>query len=589
MLFTELNLHPLVMKGIEEAGFIHCTPVQEKTLRETLEGRDVYVQSQTGTGKTAAFLITIFNLFLTDERCRHRKALVLTPTRELAVQVEQDAQLLGKYCGIRTGCFYGGVGYATQDRLLKEDVDLFIGTPGRLIDYQKSRKIDFGKFEILVIDEADRMFDMGFIPDIRFMIKRMVPPAERLTMLYSATLSQRVKHLAWEYMNDPVEIEITPEKLTVDLITQELYHVGRDEKFNLLLGLLRSEKPKSVLIFTNMKRTAERVSKRLEANGVKNDYISGDLPQKQRLQIIDSIKAGKTEILVATDVAARGLHIEELDMVINYDLPEDNQNYVHRIGRTARAGKSGKAITLACEDDVFNLAPIEKLIGMQIPTKWADESLIVEAAGSPIPSGRGYGGDRRGRPGDRRGPRRQESGARRGRTSAPAPRREQKKTEAAGETAPPRSRRPARKDAGKRSAEKAAPAAAATVEKKAPAAPEAAPARAAASAEAPKGARNRRPRRGKKPENGAAPRQEPAPKGRSRQGQRSDRSRSGGGRGEPRLSRDATPEQRLEYFRDKYGENFEKTRVIEDSRKKAKPRTLVQSIKGLFSKKTPKK
>ncbi|MBN2079883.1 MAG: DEAD/DEAH box helicase, partial [Spirochaetes bacterium] len=326
MLFTELNLHPLVMKGIQDAGFTHCTPVQEKTLQETLAGRDVHVQSQTGTGKTAAFLITIFNLFLTDDRCRHRKALVLTPTRELAVQVEQDAQLLGKHCGIKTGCFYGGVGYVTQDRLLKEDVDLFIGTPGRLIDYQKSHKIDFMKFEILVIDEADRMFDMGFIPDIRFMIKRMVPPTERLTMLYSATLSQRVKHLAWEYMNDPVEIEITPEKLTVDLITQELYHVGRDEKFNLLLGLLRSEKPRSVLIFTNMKRTAERVSKRLVANGVKNDYISGDLPQKQRLQIIDSIKAGKTEILVATDVAARGLHIEELDMVINYDLPEDNQN-----------------------------------------------------------------------------------------------------------------------------------------------------------------------------------------------------------------------------------------------------------------------
>src|SRR4030042_4604727 len=260
MLFTEFNLDPRVMRGIEEAGFPHCTPVQELTLQKTLAGTDVYVQSQTGTGKTAAFLITMFHLFLTGDKYRSKKALILTPTRELAVQVEQDAQLLGKFCGLKTGCFYGGVGYATQDRLLKEDLSIYIGTPGRLIDYQKMRKIDFLKFEILVIDEADRMFDMGFIPDIRYMLKHMVPPSRRLTMLYSATISQRVKHLAWEYMNDPVEIEINPEHLTVDLITQELYHIGRDEKFNLLVGILRAEKPRSVLIFTNMKRTAQRGS-----------------------------------------------------------------------------------------------------------------------------------------------------------------------------------------------------------------------------------------------------------------------------------------------------------------------------------------
>src|SRR4030042_1718708 len=338
MLFTEFNLDPRVMRGIEEAGFPHCTPVQELSLQKTLAGTDVYVQSQTGTGKTAAFLITMFHLFLTSDKYRHKKALVLTPTRELAVQVEQDALLLGKYCGLKTGCFYGGVGYATQDRLLKEDINIYIGTPGRLIDYQKSGKIDFLKFEILVIAQADRMFDMGFIPAIRFMLRRMVPPARRLTMLYSATLSQRVKFLAWEYMNDPVEIEINPEQLTVDLITQELYHIGKEEKFNLLLGILRTEKPKSVLIFTNMKRTAERVSRRLNQNGIQNDYISGDLPQKQRLKIIDAINAGKTEILVATDVAARGLHIEDLDMVINYDLPQDSQNYVHR-SEERRVGK----------------------------------------------------------------------------------------------------------------------------------------------------------------------------------------------------------------------------------------------------------
>src|SRR3990172_2747197 len=273
MKFTELNLHPCVMRGIEDAGFTECTPVQEATLQKTLAGTDAHVQSQTGTGKTAAFLITIFNRFLTGSY-RHKKALILTPTRELAVQVEKDAELLGKHCGLKNGCFYGGVGYATQDSQLSDDPNLYIGTPGRLIDYQKSGKIDFMKFEIVVIDEADRMFDMGFIPDIRYMLRRMPPPSRRLTMLFSATLSQRVKHLAWEYMNEPVEIEINPEHLTVDLITQEVYHVGKDEKFNLLLGILRAEKPKSALIFTNMKRTAERVSRRLSAHGVRNDYIS---------------------------------------------------------------------------------------------------------------------------------------------------------------------------------------------------------------------------------------------------------------------------------------------------------------------------
>src|SRR4030042_4810200 len=260
MLFTELNLHPAVMKGISEAGFVECTPVQTATFEKTLSGMDVMVQSQTGTGKTAAVLITMFHGILTLDSYRYKKALILAPTRELAVQVEQDAKLLGKHCGLKTGCFYGGVGYATQDQLLKEELNLYIGTPGRLIDYQKMRKIDFLKFEALVIDEADRLFDMGFIPDIRYMLKHMIPPSRRQTMLFSATLSQQVKHLAWEYMNDPVEIEINPEHLTVDLITQELYHIGRDEKFNLLVGILRAEKPRSVLIFTNMKRTAQRGS-----------------------------------------------------------------------------------------------------------------------------------------------------------------------------------------------------------------------------------------------------------------------------------------------------------------------------------------
>jgi len=585
MLFTELNLHPSVMRGIQEAGFIQCTPVQEATFQKTLAGADVMVQSQTGTGKTAAFLITMFHLFLTDEKYRYKKALILTPTRELAVQVEQDALLLGKYCDIKTGCFYGGVGYATQDRLIREDINIYIGTPGRLIDYQKSRKIDFLKFEILVIDEADRMFDMGFIPDIRYMIKHMVQPDRRQTMLYSATLSQRVRHLAWEYMNDPAEIEINPEHLTVDLITQELYHIGRDEKFNLLLGIIRAEKPRSVLIFTNMKITAERVSRRLAANGISNDYISGDLPQSKRLQIIDAIKAGKTEILVATDVAARGLHIEDLDMVINYDLPEDNQNYVHRIGRTARAGKSGKAISLASEEDVYNLGPIESLIGMKIPVKWADESIIVEAAGAPIHGGRRERGDRRGdRPRDKRA-----GSAGRGRDRRPraeAPRREERAQARTPETAGAAAEKSTREQPRRRQRKPGTGRPELEKQQQPAAAPEK---QAQAAADTAVKKKRRRGKRGKKPaEAAAATAAAPAaPAARARKERtRKERPRkeySGGRRSG--LSKDATPEQRLAYFKEKYGENFERTRVIEASDKKKKPKTLLQSIKGLFGKK----
>ena len=569
MLFTELNLHPSVMRGISEAGFVECTPVQDATFEKSLSGIDVMVQSQTGTGKTAAFLITMFHLFLTGDKYRYKKALILTPTRELAVQVEQDAQLLGKFCGLKTGCFYGGVGYATQDRLLKEDLSICIGTPGRLIDYQKMRKIDFLKFEILVIDEADRMFDMGFIPDIRYMLKHMVPPSRRQTMLFSATLSQRVKQLAWEYMNDPVEIEINPEHLTVDLITQELYHIGRDEKFNLLLGILRTEKPRSALIFTNMKRTAERVSRRLNANGIQNDYISGDLPQKKRLEIINAIKSGQTEILIATDVAARGLHIEDLDVVINFDLPEDSQNYVHRIGRTARAGKTGKAISLACEEDVFNLGPIEKLIGMKITTKWPEESLIMEAVGAPFQGRRERTGERRGeRP---RGRQHGSNRDRRRKSQVEAPRREHREQITTAESARPAAEEP-RKEQRRQRPQR--PVSAADKQPR-----QASGAEAGSAAQQTK--KKRRRRRGKKPGAETAP-QRPATRQQPARVSQDRRRRSA-------LSKDATPEERLEYFRKKYGENFEKSgRIIGDDRKE-KPRTLVQGIKSMFDKLRKKK
>ncbi|MGL4369131.1 MAG: DEAD/DEAH box helicase, partial [Spirochaetota bacterium] len=397
MKFTELPLSEEILKGIADAGFVECTPVQADTYVHAFEGKDVCVQSQTGTGKTAAYLITVFKLF-TDGTLKNNRALIMVPTRELAVQIEKEVQLLGKYLNLRSATFFGGVGYGPQEDALAKGVDILIATPGRLIDLFKSGKVKLDDISVLVIDEADRMFDMGFIPDIRYLIKKMPPCGERRTMLFSATLSTKVKSLAWEYMKDPYEIEIMPESITVDKITQVLYHVGSDEKFRLLLGLLKKYHPTNAIIFTNMKHTAEVVSKRLAMNGYQNEYIMGDLPQKKRLKVIEGVKSGEIRFLVATDVAARGLHVDDLELVVNYDIPEDCENYVHRIGRTARAGKTGFAITLACERYVQGLEAIEEYIKGKIPTEWFEEDLLIEDASAGIRFTRDYdrGGNRDG-------------------------------------------------------------------------------------------------------------------------------------------------------------------------------------------------
>ena len=374
--FTELDLDANLQKGIAEAGFISCMPVQEKTFTHSLKYTDVCVQSQTGTGKTAVFLISIYHNFLTKRDLKNSKALIIAPTRELAIQIEKEAKVIGKHLDFTCGCFYGGVGYAEQEKLLKDDVDIIIGTPGRLIDFHQQKKLDLRKTGILVIDEADRLFDMGFLPDIKRMLKNMPHFSERISMLFSATLSYRAKELAWEFMNNPIEIEIASENITVDKISQKLYHVGKEEKIALLLGILKSEKPENCIIFTNTKSKAHEVSKRLEYNGYDCKYIMGDLQQSKRLKIIESIKSGKLKYLVATDVAARGLHVDDLEMVINYDIPNDAENYVHRIGRTARAGKEGKAISLACEKFVYGLESIEALTNVKIPVEWPDEDLF---------------------------------------------------------------------------------------------------------------------------------------------------------------------------------------------------------------------
>ena len=372
MKFTDLPLSEEVLAGIEKAGFTDCTPVQETVLPVSLSGRDVMVQSKTGSGKTAVYLLTILEKY---SRNHASAALVVSPTRELAVQIEEDARLLSAgFPDYRIGCFYGGVGYKEQNEELSSGLNLYVGTPGRLLDFAKSNKLDFRCFDTVVLDEADRMFDMGFYPDVQSMFAQMVSPKERQTMLFSATLSTKVRNLAWQYMADPEEIAVNPEEITVKAITQELFHVTKDEKFGLLLSILKKVDPASCLIFTNTKDRAVEVAKRLVMNGYKAEYLMGDMPQSKRLRTLEKMKEGKLPYLVATDVAARGLQIDDLELVVNYDIPEDFESYVHRIGRTARAGKSGKAITLACEEYIYGLEPIENYIQMKIPVLWPDEA-----------------------------------------------------------------------------------------------------------------------------------------------------------------------------------------------------------------------
>lgn len=378
MKFTEFSLHESLLQGIEGAGYVDCTPVQEQVLKSSLEGRDLYVQSQTGTGKTAAYLTSVIQELLTRGESAGKKALVMVPTRELAVQVQEEAQKLAKFTSLKCASFYGGVGYDKQVASLKKGVDIMIGTPGRVIDLNHGNQMDLSSVAFLVIDEADRMFDMGFYPDLRTLIKVLPSSEQRQTMLFSATLNSYVKNLAWEYTRNPAEITIAAENITVDEIAQELFHVSSDDKMKLLLGIISHEKPESLIVFCNTKKSCEIVAKRLKMNGFESEFIIGDLPQKKRLTIMDKFKAGAIKCLVATDVAARGIDVNDLAMVINYDLPNEAENYVHRIGRTARAGKSGKAFTFCSEQDVYSLPPIERYIEKSIPSCVVDESMFAE-------------------------------------------------------------------------------------------------------------------------------------------------------------------------------------------------------------------
>jgi len=379
MKFSDLTLPEQLRQGINDACYIECTPIQEQTLPLSLSGKDVAGQAQTGTGKTAAFLVTLFSRLLSapSGKGSHPRALILAPTRELVIQIEQDAQLLGKYCGFAIQAIYGGVDYMKQRNALRDGADVVIGTPGRLIDYLKQKVYSLKEIEMLVIDEADRMFDMGFIADLRFILRRLPPFDKRQNLMFSATLNQRVMELAYEFMNMPEKVSASPENMTAERVEQLLFHCSRKEKFPLMLGLLRREGMERTMIFINTKREGEYLLDRLNANGFPCRIISGDVEQRKRMSILADFKEGKLPILIATDVASRGLHIDGVSHVINYDLPQDCEDYVHRIGRTARAGAAGKAISLADEDGALYLEAIEEFINGRIPVEWAEDALFV--------------------------------------------------------------------------------------------------------------------------------------------------------------------------------------------------------------------
>lgn len=380
MKFTELNLPPEVLIGVEAAGFTDLTPVQEESIPFALDGKDVAAQAQTGTGKTAAFLIALFTRFLRHPKktgCNPR-ALILAPTRELVVQIVADAKVLGSGCPFKVQAIYGGMDYDKQRQALKDGVDVIVATPGRLIDYAKQRVFSFDSVEMVIIDEADRMFDLGFIKDLRYLLRKLPPLEERQTMLFSATLSPRVMELAWEFMDLPEKIRIEPEQVTAERVEQVLYHVSRREKFPLLLGMISKDPTITrAMVFVNTKREAEYLVDCFCSNNLKAAVISGDIPQNKRMRILSEFKEGKLTFLVATDVASRGLHIDAVTHVFNYDLPQDAEDYVHRIGRTARAGAAGKAISFADEDLVFHLPEIEEYIGQKIPSTIPEDADFI--------------------------------------------------------------------------------------------------------------------------------------------------------------------------------------------------------------------
>lgn len=386
----ELPLHAKILQVLEENNLIYCTPIQALTLPLSIAEKDVAAQGQTGTGKTLAFLIATFNYLLShpakSDYANQPRAIIIAPTRELVVQIYNDAEKLSQATGLRLGLAYGGDGYNKQLKQLTLGVDILIATTGRLIDYTQQKHIDLNAIQVAVLDEADRMFDLGFIKDIRWIFKKMPPPAERLTLLFSATLPHRVREIAFEYMNNPEYIEIEPEQKTGNQIAEEIFYPSNEDKMPLLQTLLEEEWPNRCIIFANTKHTCEKIWSFLLADNIRVGLLTGDIPQKKRLKTLDDFTKGHLDVLVATDVAARGLHIPDVTHVFNYDLPDDYKDYVHRIGRTGRAGATGASISFACEQYATNLTAIEQYIGHTIPvTNYNPDALLKNL---PKPAGR---------------------------------------------------------------------------------------------------------------------------------------------------------------------------------------------------------
>jgi len=386
--FEQFDLHPLLAQGLADCGFTRCTPIQALALPVALQGRDVAGQAQTGTGKTCAFLVTVMNRLLTrpamaERRDADPRALIIAPTRELAMQIDKDARAIGRHTGLRLALIYGGVDYDKQRQQLHDGCDVIIATPGRLLDYFKQHVFSFRAVESFVIDEADRMFDLGFIKDVRYLMRRLPPREQRQGLMFSATLSYRVLELAYEHMNQPQKLTVETERVTADRVRQQVFFPAKEEKIPLLLNLLERTDPARSIVFVNTKAAAERVTQRLSRHGYVVGALSGDVPQKKRQRLLERFQKGEVQLLVATDVAARGLHIADVSHVFNYDLPQDGEDYVHRIGRTARLGAEGDAISFACDLYAMSLPDIETYIGQKIPVQPMDAALLI----TPKPRG----------------------------------------------------------------------------------------------------------------------------------------------------------------------------------------------------------
>ncbi len=367
--FHDLGLRDELMHGVADLGFQYSSPIQAQVLPHTLQGHDAIGKAQTGTGKTAAFLITIFN----DQLCHptegerfvgEPRALVIAPTRELVMQIAADAADLGKHTGLQVATLIGGMDYQKQlNRLQRDVIDLVVATPGRLLDFMGRRDLFLDHVEVLVLDEADRMLDMGFIPQVKRIVRACPRKESRQTLLFSATFTQDIINLSQQWTYEPVTVEIEPDSVATDTVDQKIYMVSSEQRFRVLNNLVRSDDCSSVIVFANRRDQVRRLHERLRKAGVKCGVLSGEIPQAKRTRTLEQFKNGEITVLVATDVAGRGIHVDGISHVVNYNLPEDPEDYVHRIGRTGRAGATGTSISFASEDDAFLLPDLEALLG----------------------------------------------------------------------------------------------------------------------------------------------------------------------------------------------------------------------------------